>query len=64
MSQVTAQSLPMRFVENDHFALDIDEPNDLERFLAYGYRGGESTRVALALLADQDAPVNRRSGGV
>ena len=44
MGQVAAQGLPARFVENEHIALDIDEPKDLERFLAYGYQGGESTR--------------------
>jgi 2-phospho-L-lactate guanylyltransferase len=64
MSQVTGQGLPMRFIENEHIALDVDEPKDLERFLVYDYRGGESTRVARALLADQDAPASRRSGGV
>ena len=64
MSQVTAQGLPMRFIENEHIALDIDEPKDLERFLLYDYLSGESTRVARALLADQDAPASRRSGGV
>jgi 2-phospho-L-lactate guanylyltransferase len=51
MSQVTAQGLPMRFIENERIALDIDEPQDLERFLSYGYKGGESTRMAQSLLA-------------
>lgn len=64
MSQVTALGLPMRFIENEHIGLDIDVPKDLERFLLYGYRGGESTRIAQALLADQDAQASRRSGGV
>lgn len=53
MSQVTAQGLPERFVENEHIALDIDEPKDLERFLAHNYQGGDSTRVAQELLAAQ-----------
>jgi len=56
--------LPIRFVENEHIALDIDEPADLERFLTYGYEGGESTRLARSLLAEEDAPGNRRSGSL
>jgi len=64
MNQVTAQSLPIRFVENEHIALDIDEPADLERFLTYGYEGGESTRLARSLLAEEDALGNRRSGSL
>jgi 2-phospho-L-lactate guanylyltransferase len=63
MSQVTALGLPARFVENERIALDIDEPKDLERFLAYGYQGGESTRVAQELLAARVAPIGERSGG-
>jgi 2-phospho-L-lactate/phosphoenolpyruvate guanylyltransferase len=60
MSQVIAQGLPMRFIENEHIGLDIDEPQDLERFLSYEYDGAESTRVARSLLAVQDARGNRR----
>ena len=63
MRQVTAQGLPARFVENEHLALDIDEPKDLQRFLAYGYQGGESTRVAQELLAARLAPTGESSGG-
>jgi len=63
MGQVAAQGLPARFVENEHIALDIDEPKDLERFLAYGYHGGESTRVAQELLAERGAPLAQGSGG-
>ena len=62
LSQVRAQGLPARFVENERIALDIDEPKDLERFLAYGYQGGESTRVAKELLAACVAPIGERSG--
>ncbi|HET9915688.1 MAG TPA: 2-phospho-L-lactate guanylyltransferase [Candidatus Binatia bacterium] len=64
MSQVAAQGLPARYIENEHLALDIDEPGDLERFLAFGYRGGESTRVAQELLAARVAPTGESSGGV
>jgi 2-phospho-L-lactate/phosphoenolpyruvate guanylyltransferase len=62
--QVSARGLPIRFIENERLALDIDEPKDLERFLAYDLRDGESTRVARALLAEQNAPADRRSGGL
>lgn len=62
MSQVSTQGLPMRFVENEAIALDIDEPKDLERFLAYDFHEGESTRVARCLVA-QESAANRRSGG-
>lgn len=63
MGQVTAQGLPMRFVENEAIALDIDEPKDLERFLDYNLADGAATRVARALLADQPSEQSRRSGG-
>lgn len=61
MSQVTAQGLPIRFIENEHIALDIDEPKDLERFLSYEYDGVESTRTARSLLAEQHVSGTRRS---
>jgi 2-phospho-L-lactate guanylyltransferase len=64
MSQVAAQGLPIRFVEDEHVALDIDDPKDLEWFLSYNYQGGESTRVAIKLLAEQDARRLRPSGGL
>ncbi|HEY3153113.1 MAG TPA: 2-phospho-L-lactate guanylyltransferase [Candidatus Binatia bacterium] len=64
MGQVTAQGLPMRYIENDHMALDIDEPKDLEQFLSYGLNDGESTRVAQTLLAEQNAQAIRRLPGV
>jgi 2-phospho-L-lactate guanylyltransferase len=61
LSQVTAQGLPIRFIENDHIALDIDEPKDLERFLSYGYESGGSTPLARSLLAKRDASGRRPS---
>jgi 2-phospho-L-lactate guanylyltransferase len=61
MSQVTAQGLPIRFIENEHIALDIDEPKDLERFLSYEYDGAESTRTARSLLPEQHVQGTRRS---
>lgn len=64
MSQVTGQGLPMRFIENEHIALDIDEPKDLRRFLDYDDRGGQATEVARRLIAEQTEPAGRRSGGL
>jgi len=63
-SQVSAQGLPIRFIENQHIALDIDEPKDLERFLAYDLQDGDSTHVARALLAEQQTPSGRHSGSL
>lgn len=64
LSQVSAQGLPIRFWENAHIALDIDEPRDLERFLASEPAAGDSARLARALLAEQAASGARRSEGV
>jgi len=64
LSQLTAQGLPARFIENENIALDIDEPRDLERFLSYGLKDGEATQVALKLLAEQYASEFPRSGDV
>jgi 2-phospho-L-lactate guanylyltransferase len=64
LSQLTAQGLPARFIENENIALDIDEPRDLERFLSYGLKDGEATQVALKLLAEQYASESPRSGDV
>ncbi len=64
MSQMAAQGLPMRYYENDHLALDIDEPKDLQRFLAHELSDGDSTRVALELLSQQNAAAKQRSGGL
>jgi 2-phospho-L-lactate/phosphoenolpyruvate guanylyltransferase len=53
-SQLKAQRLPMHFFENERIALDIDEPKDLERFLAYG-EDSEASQVARKLLAESRA---------
>lgn len=60
-AQVTAQGLPLRWCENEHIALDIDEPRDLERFLSYDLRDGASTRVARELLGAAAAQTKRGS---
>jgi 2-phospho-L-lactate guanylyltransferase len=64
MSQISAQGLPPRFIDNERIALDIDEPKDLQRFLSFGDVAGESTRVARAMLAQHDVEHGRRSGGL
>ena len=53
VSQVSAQGLPLRFVDNERIALDIDEPKDLRRFLACDFEDGESGRAARAMLANK-----------
>ena len=50
-SQVEAQKLAVRCFENDRIALDIDEPKDLQRFLAYA-ETNPSSQVARKLLAE------------
>jgi 2-phospho-L-lactate guanylyltransferase len=62
LSQVSAQGLPNRFMENERIALDIDEPKDLERFLSFNFEDGESTSAARAMLADQVADKSRSHG--
>jgi 2-phospho-L-lactate guanylyltransferase len=60
-AQVSAQGLPLYGFENEHIALDIDEPQDLERFLAYDLRDGDSTRVARELLGEAAVQLKRGS---
>jgi 2-phospho-L-lactate guanylyltransferase len=60
MSQVSAQGLTTRFLENERIALDIDEPGDLERFMSYGQEG-ETFRLTCELLGD--GVYQRRRGG-
>jgi 2-phospho-L-lactate/phosphoenolpyruvate guanylyltransferase len=59
MSQVMAQGLPSRYIENEHIALDIDDPMDLDRLLSCEIDDGESARVARLLLAGQNTKVIR-----
>jgi 2-phospho-L-lactate/phosphoenolpyruvate guanylyltransferase len=61
LGQVRARGLPIHVFENEHLALDIDEPNDLERFLSYDLADGEATRVARRLMTEQATQVHRRS---
>jgi 2-phospho-L-lactate guanylyltransferase len=63
MKQVSAQGLPIRFIENERIALDIDEPKDLERFLAHE-QDGLAFQLVRRLLASRGAEKRRRLGGV
>jgi 2-phospho-L-lactate guanylyltransferase len=54
-SQVSARGLPLRFMENERIALDIDEPKDLERFLSSGFEGGETHRFVRGIFAHKEA---------
>ena len=62
MSQVSALGLPLRFFENEAIGLDIDEPQDLRRFLAIGRDDGETYRLASGLVVQAEGRL-RRSGG-
>ncbi len=61
MSQVSTRGLPLRFIENEAIALDIDEPQDLRWFLAAGAHDGETYRLASELVSQAEAHT-RRSG--
>jgi hypothetical protein len=56
---LTENGLPARVTVNENIALDIDEPADLQRFLSYGLRDGETTRVARRVLAGHAAAGQR-----
>jgi len=62
MTQVSAQKLPLRFSENERIALDIDEPKDLQRFLAIGAEAGEAFGLARQMM-NVALKKSRRSGG-
>jgi 2-phospho-L-lactate guanylyltransferase len=47
VGQAIDRGLPLKLVENERIALDIDEPRDLERFLAAG--GGPGATYALVM---------------
>ena len=63
-AQVIEQGLPLRCVENEHIALDIDEPKDLERFLSYNLRDGDTTPVARESLVAASAQRQRGAVGL
>jgi 2-phospho-L-lactate guanylyltransferase (CobY/MobA/RfbA family) len=64
MSQLSSAGLPLRFFENERIALDIDEPDDLTRFLSFNDHASQSSAVARAMLEQHKAEQARRSGGL
>ena len=62
ISQVSAQGLPVRCFENEHIALDIDEPKDLEKFLTYPSDSSEALKTLRRFVADQRSQPTRRVG--
>lgn len=59
LSQVAAKGMPLRVFDNERIALDIDEPEDLERFLQSGGGPGESYSKAIEMRS-----AARRAGGL
>jgi 2-phospho-L-lactate/phosphoenolpyruvate guanylyltransferase len=62
ISQVSAQGLPVRCFENEHIALDIDEPKDLEKFLSYSNDGSVALKTLRRFVVDQRSQSSRRVG--
>ena len=60
ISQVSAQALPVRYVESEHIALDIDEPKDLEKFLTYSSDDSEALKTLQRFIADRPCEFSRR----
>jgi 2-phospho-L-lactate guanylyltransferase len=63
-SQVAAQGLPLRFLENEGIGLDIDEPKDLDRFLSMGFQDSETDRLVRGILAGKEACRGSSFGGL
>jgi 2-phospho-L-lactate guanylyltransferase len=59
LSQVSAQGLPIRVFENEHIALDIDEPADLERFLADAADESETSETLRRFVTEQRSQPRR-----
>jgi 2-phospho-L-lactate/phosphoenolpyruvate guanylyltransferase len=55
LSQVSAQRLPVRSLDNKRMALDIDEPRDLERFLSSAVDKTETLETLRRFVAEQRA---------
>jgi 2-phospho-L-lactate/phosphoenolpyruvate guanylyltransferase len=62
ISQVSAQGLPVRCFENERIALDIDEPKDLEKYLAISRDGSATFKTLRRFAADQRSQPSRRVG--
>jgi 2-phospho-L-lactate guanylyltransferase len=64
LSEVAAKGLPLRVLENQRIALDIDEPADLECFLAAANRECESYARLIEMEWVAGSPKAQRSGGL
>jgi 2-phospho-L-lactate guanylyltransferase len=64
ISQVSAQGLPLRCFDNERIALDIDEPKDLEKYLAVSGDGSAMFKTLRRFVADQGSQTSRRVGEV
>lgn len=62
ISQVSAQGLPVRCFENERIALDIDEPKDLEKYLAISGDDSATFKTLRRFVADQRSQPSRRVG--
>ncbi|HWO43270.1 MAG TPA: 2-phospho-L-lactate guanylyltransferase [Candidatus Eisenbacteria bacterium] len=62
MSQVAALGLPLRSLENEHIALDIDEPKDLERLLAFRDESTAALAVARSIWRARRPVAGDRAG--
>jgi 2-phospho-L-lactate/phosphoenolpyruvate guanylyltransferase len=60
ISQVSARGLPVRCFENEHIALDIDEPQDLEKYLAHSSDGSEALETLRGFIAAPGSEPSRR----
>jgi 2-phospho-L-lactate guanylyltransferase len=49
LSQVASKGMPLRVLDNERLALDIDEPQDLERFRQCGGGLGESYAMVIGV---------------
>ncbi len=63
MNQLAAQGLPASCFENERIALDIDEPKDLKRFLAYCMVDGNTTPIVRRVLIESAGWPTRHSRG-
>jgi 2-phospho-L-lactate/phosphoenolpyruvate guanylyltransferase len=59
LSQVSARGLPICCFENEHIALDIDEPKDLETYLSNSSDGSEALKTLRGFAARRSEPSRR-----
>ena len=62
ISQVSTQGLPVRCFDNEHIGLDIDEPEDLKKFLTFSRHDSGALNTLRRFVADQRSQSSRRVG--